>query len=169
MANYKCDDCSLRNTTTGTTSFASAPQNLVVQLLRFDSTLTKQFRHVDYPFVFNLPESGVARSSSSSSPSSSSSSSSSVLATYDLVAVVRHLTLTSGRGVQLGGHYVADVREPDGSWWVCNDESVTQCTSSGSVLDSGSIENAPYLLLYEKRTATQPKPSSKRQTKKKRN
>ena len=164
MANYKCDDCNLRNTTTGTTSFASAPQNLVVQLLRFDSTLTKQFRHVDYPFVFNLPESGVARSSSSSS-----SSSSSMLATYDLVAVVRHLTLTSGRGVQLGGHYVADVREPDGSWWVCNDESVKQCTSSGSVLDSGSIENAPYLLLYEKRTATQPKPPSKRQTKKERN
>ena len=162
MANYKCDDCSLRNTTTGTTSFASAPQKLVVQLLRFDNTLTKQFRHVNYPFVFNLPESGVARSSSSSS-------SSSVLATYDLVAVVRHLTLTSGRGVQLGGHYNADVREPDGSWWVCNDESVAQCTSSGSVLDSGSIENAPYLLLYEKRTATQPKPPSKRQTKKKRN
>ena len=47
---------------------------------------------------------------------------------------------------QLGGHYVADVREPDGSWWVCNDESVTQCTS---VLDSGSIENTPYLLLFQ--------------------
>jgi ubiquitin C-terminal hydrolase len=140
--NYKCANCSFRNTTTHTTSFASAPQTLVVQLLRFDKTLTKQFRQVNYPFVFKLPESSVARSSSSSS---------SVLATYDLVAVARHRTLPNERGMQLSGHFVADVREPDGSWWVCNDESVERCTLPGS---AGTINDSPYLLLYEKKATT---------------
>jgi ubiquitin C-terminal hydrolase len=112
----------------------------VVHLNRKDDHNVKQFLPVVYPLVFELPESQVSTSA--------------VLASYELVAVARHRTVTD-EGTQKGGHYVADVREPDGSWWVCNDESVLPLRASRASAcpaDPGSIEDTPYLLFYERTT-----------------
>jgi hypothetical protein len=44
-------------------------------------------------------------------------------------------------------------RKPDGSWWVCNDDTVTKCCSLRDVSAPGTINNSPCLLLYEKKNS----------------
>ena len=56
----------------------------------------------------------------------------------------------TGRRTQIGGHYVADVRESDGSWRVCNDEAVEHLRAGSLPTNPGSIEDTPYLLFYER-------------------
>ena len=51
---------------------------------------------------------------------------------------------------QIGGHYVADVRESDGSWRVCDDEAVEHLRAGSFPANPGSIEDTPYLLFYER-------------------
>jgi ubiquitin C-terminal hydrolase len=137
LAGFKCPHCNCTNTTTRTTSFATAPQNLVVHLNRMDENNEKQFRPVVFPLVFDLPDSSVTASS--------------VPASYCLVAVARHRSVDIGEGIQGGSHFVAHVREQGGSWWLCNDTSVAKLQSSCSPDDPGSIEDTPYLLFYERR------------------
>ena len=122
LPDLNCTGCRMNNMITSTTAFTTAPPSLMVQLMRFDNTLTKQFRPVSFPQNFILP--GVA-------------------ASYSLVAVTRHLSSSFDHG-----HYVADVKEDDGSWWSCNDELVTPCLYPTAI---GTIDNTPYLLHYEKR------------------
>jgi ubiquitin C-terminal hydrolase len=125
LPNKTCSRCRSNNTTTSTTAFTTAPPSLMVQLIRFDHTMTKQFYPVSFPYDLDLP--GIA-------------------ASYSLVAVTRHLS--SPVGTQHGGHYVADVKEADASWWRCDDESVTPSLNPTGI---GSIDNTPYLLHYEKK------------------
>jgi len=132
LPGFVCQDCSSIGTTTCTTSFIAAPKNLVIHLTRMSESNVKQFRPVLYPLKFELP-----------------SSASAILASYELVGVARHLSVT-GRGTQMGGHYVANVRESDGSWRVCNDEVVEHLRAGSSPTNPGSIEDTPYLLFYER-------------------
>ncbi|KAL7677347.1 hypothetical protein ACOME3_003583 [Neoechinorhynchus agilis] len=57
-------------------------------------------------------------------------------ATYQLVSVCNH------SGFLFGGHYTANCRQPDGTWYLCNDSNVVR-VNPNSVVTSGA-----YALVY---------------------
>lgn len=58
---------------------------------------------------------------------------------YDLYGVTNHF------GSLNGGHYTANCRNPDGSWYNFNDSQVSGCG------DKGLCASSAYLLFYRRR------------------
>jgi ubiquitin C-terminal hydrolase len=108
--------------------------------MRWQDYRSKNTSHITAPLQLDMAAFAAPATMSGSSSSSSSSS------LYDLVGVVHH------RGTNpSGGHYFAEVRRPDGRWYMCNDSSIST-VSRPSVAGPCGSETA-YVLLYQQRQA----------------
>jgi len=109
---YRCARCKREDNFTKQLTVQRFPQVLVIHLKRFKVDFTKREKlntGVNIPLTVDMaPYAPYSKDASKSN------------ANYELYGISHH------SGSLSGGHYIADVKTTDGSWFRCNDSMISK-------------------------------------------
>lgn len=127
---YDCNKCGKYTNATKTTTLKEAPNNLIINLKKFDKFGTKIKSGLEYPNQFLLND--YVKESSTKKKQSSKG------LIYELYAVINHEGNYSHRG-----HYNAYVKSDNDIWYLCDDAKIKKFNGKTQL-----SSNKAYVLFY---------------------
>jgi len=120
-----CDNCKLRNVSaTNLCRFWRTPQVLIIHLKRFDNVNNKVNKKINVPTVLSIDQYTLRPSACTE---------------FELKAIACH------SGSTAGGHYFSIVNNPNGDWYMLDDDNHPVKLDSFESVDSRNY----YILFYE--------------------